>query len=183
MNNHKKGPSGFLNLANLASFISLIFSAIFHAGSIYTGHNRLKALSAKCQFEAEGFDDYFDRAGSMLGERKADSILDSVIATRVSETPFDENTAIHVGAGTTLCYDVFTRQYFYSDIEKIKQTVANLNVRTTLNEFLCCLGLPYYGAIGEILGWVKWIDIYYCSCMTQDGRAVFVLYYHPEMLE
>ena len=172
-------------ILNIASLIGAAFSASCHATALYIGQTRNKALGYQNEYINEMETQLISNSEDICGIGKTNKILDAVIQREVSIHHPKEAEIEETKFNSALCYDVYRKRYFRSDIEEIRQAIERLNAsttKTTLNRLLFELHLPYYGAAGEVLGWNGPIDIYYCSCLTSDRLPVFAINYKPEIL-
>ena len=120
-----------------------------------------------------------------LGQKKAEAVDDAVARDKLSKNPVESREVILTDKGSTLCYDVLSGRYFKSDIEKMRQTVNELNRRMlsemyiSLNDFYYELGLPSIG-VGDSLGWCTdrgLIELRFDAQLAADGTPCLVLDY------
>lgn len=125
---------------------------------------RLTATSAALTATEEAFRTYRDNVVKQIGERKASEVLERVHRESMEEKPIKspehpEGTQVIVtNAGDTLCFDQWGGHYFKSSIDKIKNTINNLNFKltredwVTVNDLYFELGIPR-SKMGDEMGW------------------------------
>lgn len=125
-----------------------------------------------------------------VGEKKAQEIKDSIAQDKVTKNPVKDTGIIMTNTGNTLCYDQMSGRYFRSDIEKIKQTINEMNrylldeMWITMNELYDELGLERTG-FGSDMGFSVdngLIDPKFSSTLTSTGEPCLVLDFsiHPK---
>jgi len=93
-----------------------------------------------------------------IGDRKESRANDEIVADRIRKRPPVEENIIHTGDGDSLCWDSVSGRYFYSNIEKIKQTLNKLNDQLfdvgfiSLNDYYARVGLRRV-ELGDLVGW------------------------------
>ena len=128
--------------------------------------------------------EYQDRVVESIGEKKEQSIRDSVAGEKMLKNPVRE-VILTDAAGKTVCYDALSGRYFKSDRDKISRAANNLNRRmrdetyVTLNDFYYELGLDGT-KMGDMLGWYidkGYIDISFSSHLDANGTPCLVIDY------
>jgi len=127
-------------------------------GSHSVSRSRHAAIASLYTATDAAFRDYKSKVVSRIGERGELAVRDEIVADKIrSQPPVPENI-IHTGDGETLCWDSISGRYFYSDIEKIKQTLNRLNDKlltvgyTPLNDYYTQIGLRRV-ELGDLVGW------------------------------
>lgn len=148
-------------------------------GASATNMKRNAALAAAYSMTEATLHDYKEKIVDVVGEKKAEEIKNEVIKKELKETPKDIPSPINTGYGHMLIYDTVSGRYFYSDIEKIRQTVNEINRRLrdeigiSVNEFYDELGLDHI-SIGYEIGWnieKGYLDTQFSSQLTPEGLA------------
>ena len=120
------------------------------------------------------------------GEKKEREIRDKIAEEKVKKDPVESKQVIVTGKGKTLCYDVVSKRYFESDIDKIRRAENLLNQRLlremyiSLNDFYDEIGLEKLDpCVGDELGWNAnihgFIEIDYSSQLATDGTPCLVI--------
>ena len=168
-------PAASVGLTSIACIIG--------ANSVNTKRNA--ALAGLYSLTETAFKEYQAKVVETIGQNKELKVRDEVAKERLTANPTSTNGVIITGHGDVLCYDSLTDRYFKSDIEKIRQSVNELNRRLisemwlSLNEFFYELGLKETG-IGDDLGFHVdhgLIEISYSSQLADNGQPCLVLTY------
>lgn len=137
--------------------ISTAMSVTCIIGATSISNRRNAALATAYTLSEAALSEYKEKVIETVGEKKAEMIRDQIVQDHVDKNPPSGNETI-VGKGPTLCCDMTTGRYFYSDTERIRKAESKLNHRlisemyVSLNEFYYELGLPPI-SIGDDLGW------------------------------
>ena len=168
-------------LFNGIGFTGLIFSALFLLCGNLLSMRKISDLSWLCDTLKDAFQEYRSAARTVYGERKEEALRDMTAQKNVANNPAILPDIFDTEFGTTLCYDSVSERYFYSDIEKIRQTVNRLNRRlndakfVSLNDFYQELKLPII-RYGDSIGWGNGpVDICYSSQLAANNTPCFVL--------
>lgn len=155
-------------------------------GASSVNYKRNAALATAYSLAETSLKDYQSKVVETIGEKKEQTIKDSIAKEKVEKAPVQNKEVILTGKGETLCFDVLSGRYFKSDIEKIRHIINNANMRMreenyiTLNEFYYELGLESI-KIGDDLGWSiyqnGYIDPSFSSQLATDGTPCLVLDY------
>lgn len=146
---------------------------------------RNAALATAYALSESALKDYREKVTETVGPKKAEAVDDAVARDKLSKNPVESREVILTDKGSTLCYDVLSGRYFKSDIEKMRQTVNELNRRMlsemyiSLNDFYYELGLPSIG-VGDSLGWCTdrgLIELRFDAQLAADGTPCLVLDY------
>lgn len=137
--------------------------------------------------EHAAFTEHKKAASALLGkgdeEKGAQKVFDQEAKTRVANDAPDKHTIIDTGNGNTLCYDMISGRYFYSDIEHIRRAINNVNEGmlnfpggcAALNELYYELALDPIEPFGTLMGWKidnGVIKPFFSSQLTKDGTPV-----------
>lgn len=162
--------------------------AIFGTGACIIGSHsisakRTAAMAALYSMSETALQEYKDKAVEVVGKGKAEKIRDEILSDKVRNGPSPGVPIPHTGHGETLCYEPITGRYFYSSIDHIKNTIADLNIRMatgddriSLNEYFYALGLDGV-KYGEDQGWnvESRIDPRFNSSLTSNGTPCLVI--------
>lgn len=147
---------------------------------------RNAALATAYELSKTALSDYKEKVVETIGEKKEQSIRNSIAKDKVEKNPVNNNQVIMTSGGDTLFLDGISRRYFKSDIETIKAAVNEVNRRMvydnyiSLSEFYDEIGLDRTDVSDE-LGWNLddgLLEIHYDTTMSSDGRPCIVLSYH-----
>lgn len=165
-------------------------ACLIGASSVHTKRNA--ALATAYKLSESAFIEYRDKVVETIGEKKEQSVRDAIAKDHVEKNPVTNNEVIITDKGYTLCYDELSGRYFYSDIEKIKKAVNELN-RQMLNDMYVSLNELYYELglegtkLGEQMGWNVdrgLIDLKFSATVSADDRPCIVLDYRvPPMYD
>lgn len=129
-------------------------------GSDKISAKRIATLSAAYTIADTALKEYKDKVEEIAGEKKARAIQESITKDRVnkSQPPEDISQLPTVGNGRVLCKDTYSGRFFYSDANRIKQTILKLSsdcvtdMWIPLNDLYYELGLEQV-PMGNDLGW------------------------------
>ena len=102
------------------------------------------------------FREYREQTRKVVGEKKMKDIDEAVAKKKMDNNP--PASIIITNSGNFLCYDALTNQYFMSNMNKVKDTINELNeemfstMRITENEYCLALGINPV-ELGDDLGW------------------------------
>ena len=157
-------------------------TCLIGASSVNT--KRYAALTTAYKLSETALTEYKEKVVETLGEKKEQSIRDSIAKDKITNNPVNRDNIIITGKGKTLCYDPLSDRYFESDIEKLKKAANDLNSRMfdemniSLNEFYSEIGLKEIG-VGSDVGWDinngDKIDLYFSAQLTEDGTPCLVM--------
>lgn len=170
-------------------YIPTAISAAVTGACIIGSHSiqskRNAALMAAYTLSEAALREYKDKALEVLNPKQVEEIRSGVAQDKANTQPFEETAALKTGYGDSLFYDTISGRYFYSDIERVKQTIHNLNMRLfdeqfiSQNELFDELGLPPTGG-GYELGWNAnngHIEAEYSAIIAKDGRPCITISY------
>lgn len=173
--------------------VGLMMSA--STAAVLVGHKitlkRLASVTAAYSTVEKLYEDYKAKTKEVVGERKETQIRDEVAKGQIRDIPFDEDSscpAIETGKGKQLCFDGYSGRYFWSDVEKIRQSINTFNQFLIgdgwmgLNDYYHMLGLPE-AKIYEDLGWNarrSLVEVQYTSDLVGDNQPVLVMNFKNE---
>ncbi len=111
-------------------------------GSSYINTKRSAAIASAYILSSKTLESYKKKTEELLGKTKADKISSEIKSEELKSNPVKIENVVDTRLGETLCFDRDSGRYFYSDIEKIKQSENEIN-KVLLEE-----------------GWVSLNDIY-----------------------
>ena len=121
----EKAPIIFETLWPTALSVGLTATCIILSNRISVRRNA--ALMAAYALSETNLRDLQDKIVEIDGPRKLDKLENAVAEEQVKrDPPPDDQFVINTGYGTTLCQDYYTKRYFYSDAEKIRQGITRL---------------------------------------------------------
>lgn len=153
-------------------------------GASSTNLRRNAALATAYTLSESTLKEYQEKVVETIGEKKEQSIRESVAKDKLLNNPVREVILTDKG-GHAKCYDVITDRYFESDKGIIERAVNKLNrqmrdeLYVTLNEFYYEIGLDP-SKMGDMLGWnidKGYIEIDYSSHLDANGTPCLVLDY------
>lgn len=152
-----------------------------------TGANRIQArktLAAQAAFaiSERGYSEYRNKVIEEFGDRKDESIRDSIAEDRVASTTPE---IIIAGSGGVLCCELQTMRYFDSDVETLRRAENQINAQVlsndyaTLDDFYHILGLAGTKTSGN-LGWKsgRLLNLYFTSMLTQHDVPCLAIDYN-----
>lgn len=162
------------------SYLSSTGCIIF-AGAIHSKRNTV--LTTAYSLSESALKLYQEKVIETIGEKKEQEVRDRIAKEHVEKNPIGTREIIITSSGDTLCYDAFSSRYFKSNIEKLKQSVNELNRRMisdmclSLNDFYDEIGL---GGIkcGDQIGWnvnKSMIELVFSSQLATDGTPCLVI--------
>ena len=166
-------PAGVVGLASMGCII----------GSNAINTRRNAALAALYTLSDTAFREYQTKIVETIGKNKEKKVRDEVVGERIVQNPPGEKEIIFTGNGDVLCYETLTGRYFKSDIEKIRQSINELNydlmseMWISLNELYYKLGLANT-KLGDELGFnidKGRIEVDYSSHLDPSGRPCLAM--------
>lgn len=152
-------------------------------GASSTNLRRNAALATAYTLSESTLKEYQEKVVEAVGEKKEQSIRDSVAKEKIAKNPVRE--VIITEKGNTTCYDAISGRYFKGDIDKIRKAENELNRRmrdemyVTLNEFYDEIGLDHI-KVGDDLGWnieKGYIELEFTSHLDQNNTPCLVIDY------
>lgn len=159
-------------------------SIICLIGASSTNLRRNAALATAYTLSESTLKEYQEKVVETIGEKKEQSIRDSVAKDKITNNPVRDVILTDKG-GNTNCYDVLSGRYFKSDKDKIARVTNELNRRMrdemyiSLNDFYYELGLDGT-KLGDMLGWnidKGYIDLAFSSHLDANGTPCLVIDY------
>lgn len=144
---------------------------------------RQAALATAYTLSETALSEYKNKVVETIGEKKEQTIRDSIAKDRIENNPLSKNEVIITNKGDTLCYDSLSGRYFRSNIEKLKRVENEINRRLlhedyiSLNEFYYEIGLSET-TMGSYLGWNisrGLVTFAFSSQLADDGTPCLVL--------
>lgn len=154
-------------------------------GSNTISNRRNAALSALYTLSETAFREYQTKVVEEIGKTKETKIREEVVSDKIKNNPPSSTNVLLTGKGEVLCYDTFTGRYFKSDIEKIHQSINEIDRRlrdemwVSLNDLYYELGLNVVDA-GDLMGFnvdKGWVDMEYSSHLSEDNTPCLALNY------
>lgn len=170
-------------------YIPATVTAVISTGCIIGGstinYKRNMALTAAYAISETAFKDYKEKVEETLTKKDVERVKDAVAKTNLEKNPINDDEVIITKQGNNLCYDITSGRYFRSDINKIKQTINELNERLLNEQFISQndlfyeLGLDLVGG-GYELGWDATdglIRVEYSSQIASNGEPCLTINY------
>lgn len=171
-------------------YIPAAISGVTAAGCVIGANSihlrRRAALATAYTLSETALREYKDAAVEALGEKKAEAIQDKIDKNNLEKHPISKSEVIIANGGNSVCFDDFSKRYFYSDHETIRRIQNDLNEELlngingniTLNELYYELGLEPLHPMGDDLGWYVErgkIKMHIGSGLTDDNRPCLVI--------
>lgn len=148
---------------------------------------RNAALTAAYKLSESALSEYREKVVETIGEKKEKAVREKIAEDRIANNPVDKGTVYMTDKGHALCFEPLSGRYFYSDIDKIKAAINNLNERMlndpfgymSLNDLYDELELEHTSQ-GDSLGWnisngiIRW-DFH--AKLSRDNEPCLVLDY------
>lgn len=169
-------------------YIPAAVSASSTIGLIAVSHRveLRKTLAAQAAFAVSErvYSEYRDKVIEEYGDRKDQSIRDSIAADRVKKTAPSQDIML-TGPGNVLCCELYTGRYFASDMPTLKRAVNEINHKLlmhdiqTFDDFYELVGLSRTTNSGN-LGWMssKLMDLQFSTVLTEDERPCLAFEYN-----
>lgn len=135
-------------------------SAACLIGASSVSLKRNAALTAAYKLSETALTEYREKVVETIGEKKEKVVREKIAEDRIAKNPVNESKIYMTDKGHTLCFEPLSARYFYSDIDKIKGAMNNLNEKMlrdpfgylSLNDLYDELGLESTSQ-GDALGW------------------------------
>ena len=171
----------------IPAIVTGIASVTCLVGASSVSLKRNAALTAAYKLSETALTEYRDKVVETIGEKKEKAVREKIAEDRIAKNPVDESKIYMTDKGHTLCFEPLSARYFYSDIDKIKGAINNLNERMlndpfgylSLNDLYDELGLEQTSQ-GDNLGWnissgiIRW-DFH--PKLSRDNEPALVLDY------
>lgn len=154
-------------------------------GASAVNAKRNAALTAAYALSERTLVRYRDKVIETIGEKKEKEIKEKIAQDEVDKKPVSNSQVIVTSKGKTLCMDMLSGRYFYSDLDTIRKAVNELNREMThqnyvsLSEFYYKLGLDSIKN-GDRLGWNLdrgLIELDFGTCLTDSDEACITIDY------
>lgn len=154
------------------------------AGANRVWSTRATAAQAAFIVSERAFQEYRAKVVEEYGERKDQTLRDSVAADRVSANPPPES--LIVASGSVICCELHTGRYFASSMETLRRAENDFNSRllrhdtATLDDWYYAIGVPGTTTSGD-LGWNsdKLLSLEFTSVLDDQGRPCLAFSYEP----
>lgn len=155
-------------------------------GSQKISSRRTATLASLYSLSERAFTEYREKAVEVLGKQKSIRVQDEIATERIAKNPPGDPQILFTGGGETLCYEVFTGRYFFSDVEKLRKAQNDLNAQiingmyASLNDWYCVAGLPQID-LGEQVGWTtdNMLELGFTAVLQDEKPAIAIHYNHP----
>lgn len=167
----------------IPAVVTEVFGIGFFIGANMLNEKENAALVAAYSLTSTAFKEYKDKVSETFGEKKEESIRDSIIKDKVENSPLSSSEVYIASSGDTLFYDVLSDRYFTSNVNTIRKAINKIN-RDMLSENYMSLNELYYELglngvkVGEDLGWRiedGYIDIRFSGQVTEDEKPCLAL--------
>lgn len=146
---------------------------------------KIAALAGAYAISETALREYQDKVVEQLGEAKHQQIRDAVANDHLVSDPPSTREVIIIGEGDVLCRDEWSKRYFMSSPERIKQCMNELNEQLLHGEFISLNDLYFAWGLetndmGESMGWFPspefgMINLEFTSGLTEGGRPCLVI--------
>lgn len=157
---------------------TIVLTTISTACIIGSNHISLRknaALVSLVTLTESALKEYQEKVKDELGEKKAEKIKSEIAQDHLDQNPVNQKTVIFTGNGNYLCFEEFSKRYFRSDIEKIRQGVNAFNQKLLregwlgINGFYDEIGLEPI-ELGDEFGWIAVRDLLDLSLDTKMAK-------------
>ena len=178
-----------------AAAMGVITTACFVASNYVSGKREAVMATAFGLSEA-ALKQFQQSTLEVVGDKTYDQIKGKVADAKLAESKIknvvpNDNRIVTTGEGETLFYDPYIDRYFRHDLQKVRETVINLNERLFDEEFICVNDLYYdlrlhQTKYGDDFGWHcaynggGKIEIDYAARISEWGEPCIVLGYTVE---
>lgn len=155
----------------------------------YISNRRRTLLAGLLSTTQTALLDYQNATNQVLDDKKLQKVHDKIAEKKLEDKPPDANYIQSTGQGTTLCCELITGQYFYSDIHFIKKKWLEFNdelqqdLEKSLNDWLYELQIQR-SDLGDELMWIydpeknlRTITLRESSLLTTDSQPVYCIGY------
>lgn len=161
-------------------------ACILGANSVHAKRNA--ALATAYKLSETAFSDYKEQVIETIGEKKEQVVKEKVAKKQIEKNPPENNEVIPTKSGDTLCFDAWFGRYFYSDIDRIRRAMTNVNrmivtdigMKASLNDFYDEIGLPAV-EVGDYVGWNiddGEIEVEISPHLTKDNKPCIAIGYN-----
>ena len=162
------------------------FSVAMVACNSYFDAKEITGLASAYALTEKKLIDFKEATTAIVGEKKTDEIEKEVTKKNLSKAVASNNTIINTGNGTTLFFDDWSGRLFYSDIEKVRRAVNDLNQDmfddgyVSADDLYWRLGLPQSG-MGTHMGWCmdasKKFNVSFGSMLTENDEPCVTIHF------
>ncbi len=154
-------------------------------GTARVSNKRAAAAQAAFVLTERAYSEYRNKVIEEYGERKDQSLRDSIAEDRVKKNTPPSADILITGPGNVLCCELHTGRYFSSDMETLRKAQNDLNSRLlghdtcSLDDFYWLVGLNGTSNSGD-LGWTseKLMVLDFSTVLTEDGRPCLAFEYN-----
>lgn len=155
------------------STVACIFGA-----NVFSKRNQASLMSAYALLDSS-YKDYRSKVKEVFGEEG-----DLQVQEEIAKDKYKESDVANTD-GKELFYDIYSGRYFESTMQKVKDADYKINKvimgdgGAFLNEYYAFLGIPPIDGGDELgwssvglaeMAWTSWLDFYYGTFTTEDGR-------------
>lgn len=169
-------------------YIPTAISGSFTIGCIIgasksTGKRTAAAVAAYSVTE-RAFSEYKEKVVEQIGAEKEQKLRDALAEKKIEERPVSKEVIV-VGTGHVLCCELYTRRYFYSDMESLRKAQNDINALiintsyVTLNEFYDLIDLNYTSESGH-MGWDsdRMVELEFTSVLADNNEPCLAFNYN-----
>lgn len=146
-------------------------------------NKRAAAAQAAFVLSERAYAEYRSKVIEEYGERRDQTIRDSIASDRVSANP--PPAVLITGPGSVLCCELHTGRYFPCDMETLRRAENDINNRlnrhdsATINDFYYLVGMQSTATSGD-LGWNsdKLLSLEFTSTLDDQGRPCLAFNYN-----
>lgn len=154
-------------------------------GTTRVTNKRAAAAQAAFVLSERAYSEYRAKVVEEYGERRDQTIRDSIAEDRVRSNPPPAPGLLVTGPGSVLCMELHTGRYFASDMETLRRAENDINARlvrqdsATLDDWYYLIGMQPTATSGD-LGWNsdKLLSLEFTSSLDDVGRPVLVFGYN-----
>ncbi len=154
-------------------------------GTARVSNKRAAAAQAAFVLTERAYSEYRNKVIEEYGERKDQTIRDSIAEDRVKNNTPPSAEVLVTGPGNVLCCELHTGRYFASDMETLRKAQNDLNSRllgqdsSSLDDFYWLIGLNGTSNSSD-LGWNsdKLMSLEFTTVLTEDGRPCLAFEYN-----
>lgn len=162
------------------------FTVAMVACNSYFDAKEITGLASAYALTEKKLVDFKEATTAIVGEKKTDEIEKEVTKKNLSKAVASNNAIINTGNGTTLFFDDWSGRLFYSDIEKVRRAVNDLNQDmfddgyVSADDLYWRLGLPQSG-MGTHMGWCmdasKKFNVSFGSMLTENDEPCVTIHF------
>lgn len=163
--------------------ISGVFTVVCIVGTTKVTNKRAAVAQAAFVMSERAYEEYRAKVVEEYGERKDQTLRDSIASDKVLRTP--PPATMIVGSGNVICCELYTMRYFESDMETLRKVVNEINAQllrhdqATLDDFYHYVGLEGTTNSGDI-GWYsdRLLELEFTSVLDSNGRPCLAFAYN-----